>query len=177
VRKKFCTRDCACVRLRPPHIPHRQSRTSHCLLGCMWWVRIDVQAKKVDKSRILLMLSLFAFGRIARTGLSSAPDAEKKHHIHKFTQIDASCYLLDANAKCAVCWKTIYMDLDDKVLIACLCGFGARGKQRGFSPTAAACHSQSARVYCERIFLVLFRDILAHIRALCAWICARISRN
>eukprot|EP00277_Geminigera_cryophila_P005413 CAMPEP_0179432666 /NCGR_PEP_ID=MMETSP0799-20121207/17231_1 /TAXON_ID=46947 /ORGANISM="Geminigera cryophila, Strain CCMP2564" /LENGTH=563 /DNA_ID=CAMNT_0021210175 /DNA_START=215 /DNA_END=1906 /DNA_ORIENTATION=+ len=30
-------------------------------------------------------------------------------------QIDAFCYLLDANAKCAVCWKTIYMDLDDKV--------------------------------------------------------------
>jgi hypothetical protein len=28
---------------------------------------------------------------------------------------DATCYLLDANATCAVCWKTTYDRVDDKV--------------------------------------------------------------
>ena len=28
--------------------------------------------------------------------------------------IDASCYLLDANAPCAVCWQTSYASSDDK---------------------------------------------------------------
>lgn len=27
----------------------------------------------------------------------------------------AQCYLMDADAKCAVCWKTVYSDADDKV--------------------------------------------------------------
>ena len=27
---------------------------------------------------------------------------------------DATCYLLDANATCAVCWKTVYGDVGDK---------------------------------------------------------------
>ena len=30
-------------------------------------------------------------------------------------QVDAKCYLLDANADCAVCWKTTYHGIDDKV--------------------------------------------------------------
>jgi hypothetical protein len=29
-------------------------------------------------------------------------------------QTDAVCYLLDANAQCAVCWKTVYSSADDK---------------------------------------------------------------
>jgi hypothetical protein len=30
------------------------------------------------------------------------------------SQADASCYLMDANAKCAVCWRTTYKDKSDK---------------------------------------------------------------
>jgi hypothetical protein len=28
---------------------------------------------------------------------------------------DAQCYLMDANAKCAVCWTTTYFAPDDKI--------------------------------------------------------------
>ena len=29
-------------------------------------------------------------------------------------QAEATCYLMDANSECAVCWKTTYADMEDK---------------------------------------------------------------
>lgn len=45
-------------------------------------------------------------------------------------QVDAKCYLLDANSECAVCWKTTYASPDDKagdtVLSECPAGINEK---------------------------------------------------
>ena len=114
----------ACVCVHPTFRTNNHVRATACLAVCGGCVLTFTPKKSIKAEFCFCFLSLHSlFLSGALRPLDSAPDAEKTHHMHTFTQIHAVCYLLDANAKCEVCWKTIYLDLDDKVLIACLCGF------------------------------------------------------
>jgi len=198
VRKKPANFVCAwlCVRVFASTPHSAQTITFEPLLAWLYVVgaswRLHQKSRKKQNCASAFSPCILSFGSVARTGLCTRRWENTSYA--QITQIDAFCYLLDANAKCAVCWKTIYMDLDDKVLIACLCGFeNAQYRECTIQKEEVCANCNAGRVASEgalapelpratrsqpeSIRKVFFFSATSGAHCSAARICAQISRN
>jgi hypothetical protein len=80
-------------------------------------------------------------------------------------QADATCYLLDTNAKCAVCWKTTYSSMNDKIGVTQMSECPAGVRQKWTKPLPEKMNAE--KEYDAGYSLQLETSKFGHLRNVC----------